>query len=172
MSGVGPGVVSSLWSKLSDINYHNLFSDSDSLTRTKSSNFTLDTTAHFSNSSTSKYGTENPTECNTSTRSRDRDTFWTNSPITKRSGDKYCSFLQNCINACATAFFWSSFFLSAVSVRDLEYFIVRKFCGKKISRISRIGPSSAKLNSREKCFSPSFAKLNSREKKPFLRSRN
>ena len=45
------------------------------------------------------------------------------------------------------------------------YFIVRNFRGKKISRISRIGPSSTKLNSREKCFSSSFAKLNSREKK-------
>ena len=53
-----------------------------------------------------------------------------------------------------------------------SYFIVKKFRGKKMSRILRIGASSAKLNSREKCFSPSFAKLNSREKKPFLPSRN
>ena len=49
----------------------------------------------------------------------------------------------------------------------LKYFIVKKFHQKKISRISRIGPSSAKLNSREKCFSLSFGKLNSRDKKIF-----
>ena len=117
---LAPVVVSWLRSKLSAMNYQNLFSDSSSLLLTKSSNFTLDVAAHIWNLSSSEYETENPTKCNTSTRSCDRDTLWRNSPIAIRSGDKYPSFLKNCINACATAIFRNSFFFPAVSVRDLE----------------------------------------------------
>ena len=109
---LAPVVVSLLWSKLSAINCQNLFSDSSSLSLTKSSNFILDRAAHLSNLSTSKYETENPTECNTSARSRDRDTLITNSSIAIRSGDKYRSFLQNCIDACAMTIFRSSFLFS------------------------------------------------------------
>ena len=36
---------------------------------------TLDTAVDFWNFSTSEYKTENPAKCNTSTRSRDRDTL-------------------------------------------------------------------------------------------------
>jgi len=61
--------------KLSAINCQNVVSDSISLSLIKSSNFTLDTAAHFSNLSTSEYETENPTEWSTSTRSRDLDTL-------------------------------------------------------------------------------------------------
>ena len=43
-----------------------------------------------------------------------------------RIGDKYPSFIQNCINGCATVIFRSSFFFSAVSVRDLEKIMSRK----------------------------------------------
>ena len=49
---LAPVLVSSLSSKLSVINCQNLFSDSNSLSLTKSSNFTLYTAAHFSNLST------------------------------------------------------------------------------------------------------------------------
>ena len=107
---LAPVVVSSLWSKISAMNCQNLFSDFNSLPLVKSWNFTLDTAARFWNLSTSEYETENPTESNTSTRSCDRDTLWRNSSW----------FLQNCINACATAIFQSSLFFSAISVRDLE----------------------------------------------------
>ena len=64
------------------------FFDYNSLPQTKSSNFTLDTAAHFSNLSSSMDKTENPTECNTSIRSRDRDTLWVNGLIAKRTGDQ------------------------------------------------------------------------------------
>ena len=60
----------------------------NSLPQIKSSNFTLDTAAHFSNLSSSMDKTEKPTECNTSIRSRDRDTLWVNGLIAKRKGDQ------------------------------------------------------------------------------------
>ena len=68
-------VVPSLLSILSAMNCQNLFPDFSSLSLTNSSNFVLDTTAHFSNLSTSEYQTENPIRCNTSTRGGDLNTL-------------------------------------------------------------------------------------------------
>ena len=97
----------------------------------------MDKAAHSSNLHTSEYKTENPTECNKSTRNYNLDTLWTNNPTAKRSGDKCILFLQNCISGCVTAIFPSFFFFSPVSVRDLELIVSRNvFIGPGTSLVS------------------------------------
>ena len=100
---------------------------SNPLSLMKSLIFALDIGAHFSNLSMFEYETDSPTECKTSTRSCDCNTRWTDSSIAKRSGDKYPLFLQNCIGACATAIFWSSFFFCCLSLWFRVYHIKESF---------------------------------------------
>ena len=117
---LNPSVVSSLWSKVSAMNCRNLFCDSNSISLSKSSKFTLDRAPHFLNFTTFENETEHPAKWITSTKSRYFDTLWTNSPIDKRSGDNYPSFFQNCISVSVMAIFWNFLFFCPVYVRDLE----------------------------------------------------
>ena len=134
-----PVVVSSLWSKLSAMNWrkHSIDSSSDSV----SVNWIVDTLAHSSKSNIAEYDNESPNAYRTSTRTRDLVIWWTNKPIASRSGDWYPSFLHHCMITWAMVTFRKFFFSWAVDVLGFVNIASRKydnFFGMRAERFSRV----------------------------------